>query len=91
VQGLAEAFAAGADDPYASAKSNYMARLGTPERMSGMQTSLEVAEVIARALADEAPALRYQTSTWSSDFVATKLSDLSGAATVAMTSSWVRD
>jgi NAD(P)-dependent dehydrogenase (short-subunit alcohol dehydrogenase family) len=91
VQGLAEAFAAGADDPYASAKSNYMARLGTPERMSGMQTSLEVAEVIARVVADEAPALRYQTSTWSSDFVATKLSDLSGAATVAMTSSWVRD
>jgi NAD(P)-dependent dehydrogenase (short-subunit alcohol dehydrogenase family) len=91
VQGLAAAFAAGPDDPYASAKANYMARLGTPERMSGMQTSLEVAEVIAQVLADEAPALRYQTSAWSTDFVATKLQDLSGAATVAVTSSWVCD
>jgi NAD(P)-dependent dehydrogenase (short-subunit alcohol dehydrogenase family) len=91
VQGLEAAFAAGPDDPYGSAKANYMARLGTPERMSGMQTSLEVAEVIAQVLADETPALRYQTSAWSQDFVATKLQDLSGAATVAMTSSWVCD
>jgi hypothetical protein len=59
--------------------------------MSGMQTSLEVAEVIAQVLADATPALRYQTSPWSKDFVATKLQDLSGAATVAMTSSWVCD
>jgi NAD(P)-dependent dehydrogenase (short-subunit alcohol dehydrogenase family) len=89
VKGLDHVFAGDPDDPFAVAKANYMARLGTPERMSGMQSSEDVAEVIAHVVRAKSPQLRYQTSEWSEQFVATKLSDTSGSATVAMTTSWV--
>jgi len=59
--------------------------------MAGMQTSEDVAAVIAEVIADEAPALRYQTSAWSTAFVATKLSDVTGSAVTTMTGSWVTD
>jgi NAD(P)-dependent dehydrogenase (short-subunit alcohol dehydrogenase family) len=91
LQGLGEVFSGDPQDPYASAKANYLARLSTPERMSGMQTSSDIAAVLAEIVAAKSPFLRYQTSEWSAEFVATKVSDLSGAATLAMTSSWVKD
>ena len=91
LQGLGDVLSGDPDDPYASAKANYLARLSTPERLSGMQTSGDIAAVIAKILAAESPALRYQTSTWSEAFVATKMSDLSGATILAMTGSWVND
>ncbi len=91
LQGLSEVFSSDPQDPYASAKANYLARLSTPERMSGMQTSSDIAAVLAEIVAAKSPVLRYQTSEWSTEFVATKMSDLSGAATLAMTSSWVKD
>jgi len=91
LQGLGDVLSGDPDDPYASAKANYLARLSTPERLSGMQTSGDIAAVIAKILAVESPAFRYQTSTWSEAFVATKMSDLSGATTLAMTGSWVND
>jgi NAD(P)-dependent dehydrogenase (short-subunit alcohol dehydrogenase family) len=91
VQGLDAVLDGGADDPYASAKANYMARLGSPERMVGMQTSEDVAEVIAEVIDATTPALRYQTSPWSTGFVATKLGDVTGDAVISMTSAWVAD
>jgi len=91
VQGLDAVLDGGADDPYASAKANYMARLGAPERMVGMQTSEDVAQVIAEVISTPTPALRYQTSTWSTAFVATKLHDVTGDAVISMTSAWVAD
>ena len=91
LQGLDEVLSGDPSDPYASAKANYMSRLGSPERMAGMQTSMDVAEVLVDIVNDPSPKLRYQTSSWSTEFVATKLSDLDGSAVAQMTGAWVAD
>lgn len=79
----------GPDAPYASAKSGYLARMGAPERMAGMQTSADVAAVISQVVHADAPHFRYQTSPWSQEFVATKLADLDGRSTTGMTARWL--
>ena len=81
----------GPDAPYAREKAAYVARLSAPERLTGMQSADEVAEVIVGVIAAEVPHFRYQTSPWSTEFVATKLVDLDGGATTGMTASWLVD
>jgi short-subunit dehydrogenase len=86
--GLESVFAGG-DAPYAAEKAAYMARLGSPERLAGMQTADEVAQVVVDLVEADDPPFRAQTSAWSTEFIGIKLSDLDGRATTLMTGSWV--
>ncbi len=74
--------------PYAQTAQTYLSHVldmfGT-----GAQTPDQVAEPVLRALTDERPAFRIQTSEWAADFVGTKLRDLDGSATVALTGGWL--
>jgi hypothetical protein len=53
------------------------------------QTADQVAEVILGVLRAEAPALRVQTGSWASAFVAMKLCDLDGSSVLGETATWV--
>ena len=79
----------GDDGLYAVEKAAYLARLGSPERLAGMQTSEDVAQVLVGLVESDSPPFRAQTSSWSTEFVGVKLGDLDGSATTGMTSSWV--
>ena len=91
LKGLDAVLSGDPHDPYGSAKRNYLTRLSSPERTAGMQTSADVAAVICQVVVAEEPLLRYQTSSWSNEFVAAKLADLTGSMTMAMTFEWVKN
>ncbi|GAA3339093.1 hypothetical protein GCM10020358_21580 [Amorphoplanes nipponensis] len=74
--------------PYAEVLADYLdwvARGGHP----GAQSAAEVAEVLLRALTDDAPPFRIMTSAWGERYARTKLADPGGAAVTAMTRSWL--
>jgi NAD(P)-dependent dehydrogenase (short-subunit alcohol dehydrogenase family) len=75
--------------PYADVLGRYLDRT-IKQFGSAAQPASEVAALITALLADPSPVFRVQTSQWSRDFVATKLTDLDGSAVLGMTSSWVR-
>lgn len=82
-----ESLLAGAG-PYAEVLADYLAwvaRGGHP----GAQSAAEVAEVLVRALTDDAPPFRIMTSAWGEQYVRTKLADPGGTAVSAMTRSWL--
>lgn len=77
-----------ASGPYAPAFRTYRDWV-SGHATEGAQTAGEVAEVVVRALTDDRPALRIQTSGWATNYVATKLADPDGSAVQALTRSWV--
>jgi NAD(P)-dependent dehydrogenase (short-subunit alcohol dehydrogenase family) len=78
-----------AGGPYAAAFDAYRdwVRSGA---VAGAQTAAEVAEVVLRALTEDRPALRIQTSDHARRYVARKLADPDGTATLALTRSWLQ-
>jgi short-subunit dehydrogenase len=76
-----------ADAPYASQKAGYLSRAGN--QFANAQSADEVAALLVEIVAADQPAFRYQTSAWSTEFVATKLADLDGSAVTSMTSTWI--
>lgn len=87
---------AGVDQPglladagaYTGPLKNYLDRT-MGQFSTGAQPPDDVGAVIAGLLTATAPPFRTQTSEWASRFVGTKLSDLTGEATISITSSWV--
>lgn len=74
--------------PYAASLQAYAARtLG--QFYAAAQTPSQAAESVLQALTVQQPAFRIQTSDWAREFTGTKLSDLDGSATLALTSSWL--
>ncbi|WP_370944245.1 SDR family oxidoreductase [Amycolatopsis sp. cg5] len=73
--------------PYGDQFRNYVSR--TMASFSAAQTPDEVAEVILKAMTDESPAFRIQTSQWAKDFTGLKLTDLDGSAVQKLTGAWV--
>ncbi|GAA1893043.1 SDR family oxidoreductase [Streptantibioticus ferralitis] len=73
--------------PYAPALQRYLDR--TQNAFANAQTPAEAAATIIEALDTERPALRMQTSQTARGFASTKLTDLDGSATLALTSTWV--
>ncbi|MCQ4042046.1 SDR family oxidoreductase [Streptantibioticus rubrisoli] len=73
--------------PYAPALRNYLDR--TAGAFADAQSPAEAAATITEALRAVRPALRMQTSDAAGGFVATKLKDLDGSATLAVTNGWV--
>jgi len=73
------------DGPYADAYRRFVGTAGRP--VEGTQLAAEVADVVVRALTDDAPPLRIQTSDYARRYVARKLADLDGTA---VTRSWTR-
>ena len=73
--------------PYAPALRNYLDR--TTNAFAGAQSPAGAAATITETLEAERPALRVQTSETARGFVATKLKDLDGSATLAVTGGWV--
>ncbi|MGW7005643.1 SDR family NAD(P)-dependent oxidoreductase [Streptomyces sp. NPDC054933] len=73
--------------PYAPALQSYLDR--AKNAFAAAQTPAEAAATIIEALDAERPALRMQTSEAARGFVNTKLSDLDGSTTLALTSTWV--
>ena len=84
IEGMMDADAAA---PYASQKAGYLSRAGN--QFANAQSADEVAALLVEIVAAEQPAFRYQTSAWSTEFVATKLADLDGSAVTSMTSTWI--
>lgn len=74
--------------PYAEVLQRYLERTMS-QFGSGAQAPEEVAEVIVGLLAATEPAFRVQTSEWSRDFVAAKLTDTDGSVVQAMTGGWL--
>ena len=87
VSGIEGMLDADADAPYASQKAGYFSRAGN--QFANAQSADEVAALLVEIVAAEQPAFRYQTSAWSTEFVATKLADLDGSAVTSMTSTWI--
>jgi NAD(P)-dependent dehydrogenase (short-subunit alcohol dehydrogenase family) len=75
--------------PYLPAMQAYLDRVMAMFGSDDSQTADQVAEVIIGVLGAEAPALRVQTGSWATEFVAMKLRDLDGSAVVGETSTWV--
>ncbi|MDF3291410.1 SDR family NAD(P)-dependent oxidoreductase [Streptomyces silvisoli] len=73
--------------PYAPALRNYLDR--TANAFAAAQSPADAAATIVAALEADRPALRMQTSEAARGFVATKLKDLDGSATLAVTNGWV--
>ena len=84
IEGMMDADAAA---PYASQKAGYLSRAGN--QFANAQSADEVAALLVEIVAADQPAFRYQTSAWSTEFVATKLADLDGSAVTSMTSTWI--
>ena len=78
---------AAASGPYAPALSAYLRR--TAGAFAAAQSPIEVAAVIVKALTDEHPPFRIQTSDGARAFVGNKLADLDGARVIGLTSQWV--
>jgi NAD(P)-dependent dehydrogenase (short-subunit alcohol dehydrogenase family) len=78
-----------AGGPYAAAFDAYRAWVSSGA-VAGAQSAAEVAEVVLRALTGDRPALRIQTSDYARGYVARKLADPDGTATLALTRSWLR-
>jgi NAD(P)-dependent dehydrogenase (short-subunit alcohol dehydrogenase family) len=79
----------GAAGPYLPAMQAYLDRVMAMFGSDDTQTADQVAEVIMGVLRAEAPALRVQTSSWATEFVALKLRDLDGSAVLGETGTWV--
>ncbi|SDX68905.1 Short-chain dehydrogenase [Amycolatopsis xylanica] len=73
--------------PYGDQFRNYVSR--TMQSFSAAQTPDEVAEVILKAMTDESPAFRIQTSQWAEGFTGLKLADQDGSAVQKLTGGWV--
>jgi NAD(P)-dependent dehydrogenase (short-subunit alcohol dehydrogenase family) len=58
--------------------------------IEGAQVAADVAEVVVRALTDERPALRIQTSEYGRRYVGRKLTDPDGSRIQTLTRGWVR-
>jgi len=84
IEGMMDADAAA---PYASQKAGYLSRAGN--QFANAQSADEVAALLVEIVAADQPAFRYQTSAWSTEFVATKLADLDGSAVTSMTATWI--
>jgi len=78
----------GAAGPYADALRAYLTRVSS-QFAGNAQPASEVANIIVALLAAEEPPFRVQTSNWARQFVATKLTDVDGAAVQALTTPWV--
>jgi len=78
----------GAAGPYADALRAYLTRV-TTQFAGNAQPASDVADIIVALLAAEEPPFRVQTSDWARQFVATKLTDVDGAAVQALTTPWV--
>ncbi len=78
----------GAAGPYAGALRAYLTRVSS-QFAGNAQPASEVANIIVALLAAEEPPFRVQTSNWARQFVATKLTDVDGAAVQALTTPWV--
>ena len=87
VSGIEGMLDADADAPYASQKAGYLSRAGN--QFANAQSADEVAALLVEIVAADQPAFRYQTSAWSTEFVATKLADLDGSAVTSMTATWI--
>ncbi|MPZ28730.1 MAG: SDR family NAD(P)-dependent oxidoreductase [Micromonosporaceae bacterium] len=75
--------------PYAAAFDRYRQWVGTGA-VEGAQTAAEVAAEVVRALTDDRPAFRIQTSEYARRYVARKLADPDGSAVQQLTRSWLR-
>jgi NAD(P)-dependent dehydrogenase (short-subunit alcohol dehydrogenase family) len=75
--------------PYAGALRAYRDWVGIGA-IEGAQVAADVAEVVVRALTDERPALRIQTSEYARGYVARKLADPDGSVIQELTRSWLR-
>lgn len=73
--------------PYAPSLMAYHER--TQAAYGHAQTSADVAACVLEVLASERPPFRVQTSDWARDFVGTKLGDLDGSRTIALTDSYL--
>jgi len=74
--------------PYEPAFRAYRAWVSTGA-VEGAQVAADVAEVVVRALTDERPAFRIQTSGYGRGYVARKLTDPDGSRIQALTRGWV--
>ncbi|MGH3679827.1 MAG: SDR family NAD(P)-dependent oxidoreductase [Natronosporangium sp.] len=75
--------------PYAAAFDGYRRWVQTGA-VEGAQTAAEVAAVVVRALTEDRPAFRIQTSEYARRYVARKLADPDGSAIQQLTRSWLR-
>jgi len=75
--------------PYAAAFAAYRRWVGTGA-VESAQMADDVAEVVVRALTDDRPALRIQTSDYARRYVARKLADPDGSVIQELTRSWLR-
>jgi NAD(P)-dependent dehydrogenase (short-subunit alcohol dehydrogenase family) len=74
---------------YSPALSAYMSRTTAQFASTSAQSPEEVAELVLSTLQGADPDFRIQTSDWARNFVATKISDLTGKSVTAMTAAWV--
>jgi NAD(P)-dependent dehydrogenase (short-subunit alcohol dehydrogenase family) len=75
--------------PYAAAFGAYRGWVQTGA-IECAQLATDVAEVVVRALTDDRPAFRIQTSDYARRYVTRKLADPDGSAIQALTRSWLR-
>ncbi len=75
--------------PYAAAFGAYRGWVRTGA-IESAQLATDVAEVVVRALTDDCPAFRIQTSDYARRYVTRKLADPDGSAIQALTRSWLR-
>jgi NAD(P)-dependent dehydrogenase (short-subunit alcohol dehydrogenase family) len=78
-----------ASPTYAATFSAYRGWVETGA-VEGAQTAAEVAEVVVRALTEERPAFRIQTSEYATGYVARKLADPDGTAMQQLVRSWLQ-
>jgi NAD(P)-dependent dehydrogenase (short-subunit alcohol dehydrogenase family) len=74
--------------PYAPAMQAYATRT-LSQFATAAQHPYEVAAVVLRALTEEQPAFRRQTSPVATQFTGTKLADQTGSAVLALTGGWL--
>lgn len=79
--------AGNADSPYQAMREHYLERVR--QRLPQGQTCEATAAVIRDVLADPNPKFRYQTSEAAKMLVGLKLTDMTGEAVQAFTSSWI--
>jgi NAD(P)-dependent dehydrogenase (short-subunit alcohol dehydrogenase family) len=75
--------------PYAAAFGAYRRWVSTGA-IESAQVAADVADVVVRALTDDRPAFRIQTSDYARGYVARKLADPDGRAIQELTRSWLR-
>ncbi|MER7133420.1 SDR family NAD(P)-dependent oxidoreductase [Streptosporangium saharense] len=78
-----------ASGPYAETFSDYLAWVTGQGWEGAGQSRWEVAEVVVRALTDEAPPFRIATGDWVTAYLSRKLADPDGSAVQKLAGTWV--